>query len=401
MKRVLFVLVIVLVVAALPAEDRRWENPVFESVDLAEAAARQERRRLGPESPLANRLFVSAMLPAADETRFEMESFVITHPSAMHDNPTQRTTVERFTGQLPRQSRTIERRLGRFGFPDLSGLVFCRLVGSVDAFSNLNRASSDRMSRVGGVTYFCRYIVLPLSYVGEEDLRRLEQEATLNPAMDVDATRRRWQRESYASLVNTFRHELVHVHTNSAIGLPSYTNRSLFPVWFHEGTATYLAGDPHSGLSARYQTYQNAFFYLVQRFGVTSMRRFFESVFGGADVATSLDEVFEIESSGELFLRAGRWHAWKRRAVALFWVVGFTIVAAAFRGYNVPVIGALMLVAAASIIVSVLTGLAQHLVGLSGPGAVLAVQLGLISIALALAVRGALRIRRVRHRSGA
>ena len=61
---------------------------------------------------------------------------------------------------------------------------------------------------------------------------------------------RRWQRESYASLVSTFRHELVHVHTNSALGVPDYSDRGRYPTWFHEGTATYLAGDPQTKVVA-------------------------------------------------------------------------------------------------------------------------------------------------------
>ena len=67
------------------------------------------------------------------------------------------------------------------------------------------------MSRVGGVTYYCRYVVLPLSYVSRAALDELRRSAVRNPSLDVSTTVRRWQNESFASLVNTFRHELVHV----------------------------------------------------------------------------------------------------------------------------------------------------------------------------------------------
>ena len=41
------------------------------------------------------------------------------------------------------------------------------------------------------------------------NVRELRRSAALNPSINVDDTIRRWQRESYANLVNTFRHELV------------------------------------------------------------------------------------------------------------------------------------------------------------------------------------------------
>ena len=170
--------------------------------------------------------------------------------------------MERFIQAIPKQQDVLSGRLARFGYPDVPGLVYLRLVGSVDAFSNLNAASSDKMSQVGGVTYYCRYVVLPLSYVGETAIREIRRAAAMNPGINAETTIRQWQTESYASLVNTFRHELVHVHTNSTLDVPSYSDRSAYPTWFHEGTATYLAADPHSGLSETYQEFQELFFFL-------------------------------------------------------------------------------------------------------------------------------------------
>jgi hypothetical protein len=99
-------------------------------------------------------------------TREVVESFLVTHPTAFVRNDVQRRTIERFRKEMPRQRAVLERRLARFGYPELPGMVYCRLVESVDAFADLNTASSDKMTQVGGVTYYCRYVVLPLSYVG-------------------------------------------------------------------------------------------------------------------------------------------------------------------------------------------------------------------------------------------
>jgi hypothetical protein len=389
---------IVCIGALVAAEDRRWENPVFHTAEEAAAAAEAELVEMGPESPAALRLFVESVLPRSGNARSTVDRFVVTHPLSVRSSPTQRRTVERFEAEMPRQRRVVERRLARFGYPELPGLVYCRLVGSVDAFAGLNETSSDRMSRVGGVTYYCRYVVLPLSYVGTDNLRELQRSAALNPGLDVDATLQRWERESFASLVNTFRHELVHVHTNSALDVPAYSDRSRYPTWFHEGSATYLAGDPHSGLSGQYREYQKALFYLVQRFGVRRLQRFYGSVLGGHDVVGALAGVYAIAGSDELFRRSSRWSRTKNLVHSGLWIVALGLVAMAFRGSDLPVIGWLMVLLSAGLAFSLATGLAQHLFGLHGTGAVLLAQLVLGTLAALAGVKGVLRIRR--HSAG-
>ncbi len=158
--------------------------------------------------------------PSSDITGEAVGNMLITHPTAFVHNPVQQQTIERFRNEMPRQRAVLEERLARFGYPELPGLVYCRLVESVDAFADLGRASTEKMTQIGGVTYYCRYVVLPLSYVGEENLRELRRSAALNPSINVDDTIRRWQRESFANLVNTFRHEMVHVHTNTTLDVP-------------------------------------------------------------------------------------------------------------------------------------------------------------------------------------
>jgi len=398
---------IVLLIAACAsgvlAADRGWENPVFLTVEEAVAAAKQNTSVLDHNSSAALQLFVDLTLaegdvggrhPSSANTREVVEQFLITHPTAFVRNDVQRRTIERFQLEMPRQRAVLEKRLARFGYPEMPGLVYVRLVDSVDAFAGLNRASTEKMTQIGGVTYYCRYVVLPLSYVGEENLRELRRSAALNPSLDVDDTIRRWQRDSYANLINTFRHELVHVHTNSALDVPAYSNRGAYPTWFHEGTATYLAADPHSGLSKGYQEFQELFFYLVQRHGVRKLQKFYAGVLGGGGVQAALADVYGISGAEQLFASSSRWHWANGVAKTGLWIVGLVMLIAAFRGADRPYIGFLQVLVGFAIGFTVATGLAEHLYGLRGPGVVLVAKLGFGSGAVVIAVKGIRRIHR-------
>jgi len=407
--RARFLLAVLLAAACsggVSAADRGWENPVFHTAEEAVAAARSYIPRLDHDSPAALRLFVDLTLaegdvdrrhPSSAITREVVESFLITHPTAFIRNSVQRRTIERFRNEMPRQRAVLEKRLARFGYPEMPGMVYCRLVDSVDAFADLNKPSSDKMTQVGGVTYYCRYMVLPLSYVGERNLRELRQSAALNPSLDVDETIRRWQRESFGNLVNTFRHELVHVHTNSTLDVPVYSDRTAYPTWFHEGTATYLAADPHSGLSQTYQEFQELFFYLAQRHGIRQLQAFYADVLGGSDVKSALVDVYAISGTEQLFARSGRWHRAKGVVKTGLWIAALAIVIAAFRGTDRPYIGGLQVLAALALGLAVATGLAEHVYGLRGPGVVLAAKLGLGLVAVFVGVKGVRRIQRHGH----
>jgi hypothetical protein len=391
----------------LSAADRGWENPVFDTVEEAVVAAEKNVSRLADGSPAALRLFVDLTLaegdldgrhPSSAITREVVEGFLITHPTAFVRNEVQRRTIERFRKEMPRQRAVLEKRMARFGYPELPGVVYCRLVGSVDSFAHLNSASTDRMSQVGGVTYYCRYVVLPLSYVGEENIRELRRSAALNPSLDVDETIRRWQRESFANLINTFRHELVHVHTNSTLDVPVYSDRTAYPTWFHEGTATYLAADPHAGLSKGYQEFQELFFYLAQRHGMHKLQTFYTDIFGGSDVKSALADVYQISGTEQLFSRSGRWHRAKEVIKTGFWIAALAVVIVAFRGADLPLIGGLQILTGLALGFAVATGLSEHLYGLRGPEVVLAAKLGFGLIALVVGMMGARRVWRHRNR---
>ncbi len=403
MKTFFHLAVIFLAFAALGAwaEDREWENPVYDTVEEAVAAARSNVSIVDRDSPAALRFFLDFTLgegegvfrhPSSSMTRETVGVFLVSHPTSFVRNKPQRQTVERFIDEVPRQREVLEKRLIRFGFPETPGLVYLRLVESVDAFSDLSGASSDKMTRVGGVTYYCRYIVLPLSYVGEQSVDELRRSAALNPSIDVEDTIRRWQRESFANLTNTFRHELVHVRTNSTLDVPVYSDRMAYPSWFHEGTATYLAADPSSGLSKGYQEFQRLFFFLAQRHGIEKLQDFYAGVFSGNDVNTALAEVYSIAGSDELFKRSSRWYRFKEITKTLLWIAAIAIVIGAFRGGERPYIGALQLLIGAALGLAVATGLAEHLYGLRGPAIVLTVK---VAVGLVAVIIGSAGIRRI------
>jgi hypothetical protein len=392
------------VATTIAAGERSWECPVFNTTEESVAAARRHLSQLDQGSPAALRLFVDLNLaagdipgrhPSTDISRTTISHFLVSYPTIFLHDDVQRQTIERFQKVIPRQQQKVERRLARFGFPELPGLVYLRLVSSVDAFSGLNRAASDRMSRVGGVTYYCRYVVLPLSYIGKDNLRELRRSAG-----DADATLQHWQRQSYANLVSTFRHELVHVHTNSTLGVPAYSDRVSVPTWFHEGTATYLAADPHAGLSERYQEYQSLFFFLVQRYGVRKLHSFYSSILGGSNVRTALSEVYTISGSEQLFMCSNRWHRAKKLISSGFWFVALAIVIITLRGSELPVIGSLQIVLALAMVVAIATGFAEHLYSLNGSAAVLAAKFVIGLLAVTIGLRGVIRVRRYRALTG-
>jgi hypothetical protein len=399
------VLLVAACAGSVSAADRGWENPVFDTVGEAVTVARSHISELDQGSPAALRFFVDFTLtergvdgrhPSSAITGKAIGNLYITHPSSFVHNRVQLQTIERFQNEIPRQRSVLEARLARFGYPELPGLVYCRLVDSVDAFADLGRASTEKMTQIGGVTYYCRYVVLPLSYVGEENLRELRRSAALNPSINVDDTVRRWQRESFANLVNTFRHELVHVHTNTTLDVPAYSDRTAYPTWFHEGTATYLAADPHAGLSEGYQEYQELFFYLAQRYGIRDLQKFYTGVFGGSNVKSALADVFEISGTEQLFARSRRWHRSKEVVKTAFWIAALAIVIAAFRGADRPYIGGLQVLIGVALGIAAATGLAEHLFGLRGPGVVLAAKLCIGFCAAVVAVKGFRRIQKHR-----
>ena len=396
------VVAFLLPVCAASADGRRWENPHFESVEASIEAARALYLHGVPRGARAERLFVELNLTGdevagarelAGTRRAVVEQFVLTYPASVEQNRWARGTLEAFQADLVGQHSTVARRVRRFGYPELDGLVYLKLVDNVDRFAEFFPHSTDPVSRVAGVTVFCRYVLLPLSYISADSLTELDRAALRNPNLDRDTTLRSWQHESYRALINTFRHEMVHVHTNSALDVPHYSDSRRFPTWFHEGTATYLAGDPHAGLSLAYQEYQNLFFYLAERFGVRRLGEFWTVTRSHGQVAEALESVYGIGSHHELADRTITWHQRKQLVRSAVWIVLGGIVLLAVLGVKLPLKGSILLVLAATCGYGTVGGFAERVSGLGGPLAVQLHKLVLAGLAVALAVAGVLAVR--------
>ena len=102
--------------AEAPADDRRWENPVFDSVDEAVAAATTQSRGLDSSSPRALRLFVDMTLAEADSAgslgavgtrRHVVDGLLVTHPAAFDRNEPPLRTIESFLEEVPRQRAVL------------------------------------------------------------------------------------------------------------------------------------------------------------------------------------------------------------------------------------------------------------------------------------------------------
>ncbi len=133
------------------------------------------------------------------------------------------------------------------------GLFFVWIFSSRERFTGLLKLSSE----VGGLTYFCRFILQPRKFSYSHSL----------PNPDLKQFR------------ETFMHELTHAWINSVTGYPG--NQEI-PKWFSEGTAIYLGGNKKiriTGQSTRqlsdeYKDYYDLFKYLKNDFGELKVNNF-------------------------------------------------------------------------------------------------------------------------------
>jgi hypothetical protein len=116
-------------------------------------------------------------------------------------------------------------------------------------------------------------------------------------------------------------------------------------------------------------------------------------------VESALSDIYAISGTEQLFANSSRWHSVKELIKTGFWVVALAIVIAAFRGSDHPHIGALQVLTALAIGFAIATGIAEHLYGLRGPGAVLVAKLAFGVIALVIGGLGLRRIHRHRLRT--
>ncbi len=389
--------------ASPAARGSDWESPIFQEADDAVRAALEALAGTTPGEYSAREMFTLFTLSAAEQpgdSRFEdvrrrmAGSFLVTFPSYLED-PWARRTLEPFLAEVAEEKVDLGRTLGRFGFPALPGLTYLKLVENVDQLQEPGRKTGERSEQIQGVTYFCRYVVIPLSYIRASSLEELRGSA-LSSTVDVDATLREWQRESFRVMLSTFRHEMVHVWTNSSLGPPRYRDRERYPRWFLEGSASFLAADPHAGLSDRYKDYQNLFFYLVERHGVDDLHAFFGRILAGASARESLEETYGIVSTSELRERQARWHGGKGMVSSVLAITLLIVVLAAFASRRLPILGSLQLWLAVTLAYGTFSGFCQVTQALNGATAVLTQQTVLAAGALFLGFRG---LRSVRRRS--
>ena len=379
-----------------------WENPVFDEAGDAVRAALDALAETSPGESSPREMFTLFVVSSAerpgdprfDAVRRTVDSFLVTFPADLEDFAAMRT-LDSFLDEVADEKAKIRRTLGRFGFPPLQGLTYLKLVGNVESLQGAQAPASEPGPQTQGVTYFCRYVVLPLSYVTAGNLERLRS-STLDPGVDVNTTLRAWERESFKTMLRTFRHEMVHVWTNSTLAPPRYSDRQRYPRWFLEGSASFLAADPHAGLSERYQDYQNLFFYLAERHGVAALQAFFGRILGGASVVESLEATYAIAGRGDLRQRQGRWHAAKDTVRALLAISLLLIVLAALGWRRLPVFGSLQLWLAVTLGYATFSGFCDVTQALNGATAVRIQQAILGAGALLFAVRGLRSVRRAR-----
>ena len=405
MKRSLTSLFLLWLLASPAAGANEWENPVFEEADAAVRAALAvlEESKSGEYSP--REMFTLFTVAAADQTgdarfsnvrRREVGSFLVTMPAYLEDNSKARRTLESFLDEVEDEKIRIGKTVARFGYPSLPGLTYLKLVENVEELQDGNQPASGRSEQVQGLTYYCRYVVIPLSYITPQSLEQLRGSA-LDPNLDVGATLRRWERDSFRVMVSTFRHELIHVFTNSSLGPPRYRDRERHPTWFLEGSAAFLAGDPHAGLSERYKGYQNLFFYLVESHGVTALHDFFARILEGASVRESLATTYGIQDSRDLRQRQERWQSRQQAVSTVLAIALLLVVVLTLAARWLPVFGSLQLWLAATLTNGAFSGFCENTQALNGAAAVRVQQAILVAIALFLAVRGVRSIRRSRR----
>ncbi len=385
---------------AFPAAGDDWENPVFDDPEEAVAAALAALAEEAAEPSHPRRFFTLFTLAADDrpgDPRFEdvrrrqVASFLVTFPAFLED-PAARRALEPFLAEVEDETRRLERTLERFTFPNLTGLTYLKLVENVGELQGPVPPGGSS-AQIGGVTYYCRYVVLPLSYISAGSLEQLRSSA-LDPGVDVDATLRQWERDSFREMITTFRHEMIHVWTNVSLGPPRYRDRERYPRWFKEGAATFLAADPHEGLSERYQGYQDLFFYLVERHGVDAMREFFERILAGASVRESLEQTYGIRGGSELRTQQQSWHGVKYIVNTVLVLALLIIVLVAFRSRRVPIFGSLQLWLAVTLAYNTFSGFCQLTQALNGTAAVVAQQAVFGAGAAYFAFRGLRSVRR-------
>jgi len=383
-----------------------WKNPVYrtaaESVAAAVAVAGDSQGLPDPDRDL----FVRFNLADGDRpgtvpigvVRRVQDDVIVTWGRRLERHPVAAPALREVLDRLKRERRRVARRADRLGVPAFRGLLYCRLLADLDDVAGITKDpqdANDPGARVAGFTTNCRYVVVPVSTVSLGDLARLEARAALDPRIDMPGTLVSWREESLRRVGGILRHEIAHVHVNSALGAELYADRTHAPVWFHEGVATWLSGETEATLSRDYRHYFGVFVYLAERHGVRHLTRFVERVVRDHQpAAAAIRAEYDAQSYDDLSRAADRWRAWHHNVAVAFTLAFLVLVIQAFRGRRFPFLALTSVLAGLFCLYHVAAGTVAGACGVDGVLAVRFLEAVLSVAGLWLLVGGVLRLRR-------
>lgn len=370
-----------------------WHNPVYPDAGSSVAAAIAAAEFPAAAQSRALELFISSNLAegdapglAAGVVREVFDDLILTHAATHLDRPFTRDAFRSVVPKIPAERRRTVRLLRIFGFPDLDGLVYLRLVDHVGEFAGM---TTEDGARIGGVAIFCRYIVLPLVNFTPGELDHISRSAP-----DRANTVARLFSDSHRNTLSTLRHELVHVHANSALGYPAYLTRTANPTWFAEGAATFLGDNPRAMLSLEYRHFQDQFVFLAGRYGVARMARFFRDALADKDVEKALARNFGLADAEALAAATERWSRLRTNLGLALTMAFIALLILSFGRRRFPTRAVLWLLICVAAVGWVLLGYAEDFqAARGGPVAVMAFKV----LAFALAAAAAWRAWRSLH----
>jgi len=384
-----------------------WKNPVCrtasESVAAAVAAAADTAGLPDPDRDLFVRFNLAdgdrpGTVPTGVVRRVQGDA-IVTWGRQVETHPVAAPALRQVLELLEREHRRMARRADRLGIPAFRGFLYCRLLADLDEVADVARPHpDDARATVAGLTTNCRFVIVPVSTLSLADLARLQARAALDASIDVPGTLASWREESLRRVAGILRHEIAHVHVNSALGAALFADRTRVPEWFHEGLATWLSGETEATLGQDYRQYVGVFVYLAERHGLRRLARFVERVVRNHEpAAASIRAEYGAQSYDNLSRAADRRRSC-HHGVAMAFTLAFLFLAIqAFRGRRIPFLGLTGVLAGLFCFYHLAAGTVAGARGVDGIVAVRVFEAGLGGAGLWLFVGGALRLARQRR----
>jgi hypothetical protein len=334
--------------------------------------------------------------PAPGVTRRVLDDVIVTWDRRLEYHPIAGPALKDVLLRLTEERNLARRRLKRLGLPAMSGLVYCRLVADIDELAELMDQPGSQKARVMGLTAGCRYVFLPVSHVTTSDVDGLVRRAKMPlQDIDVDRTLAAWRQESLRRVAGTLRHELVHVHVNSALGPALYSDGARVPLWFHEGVATWAAADAESVLSREYQDYLRAFVYLAERHGLPAFSKFVARVVADRQPASAvMRSQFGLSSWEELTAAANRWRGWRGNVAVAFTLAFLLCIVQELRRREFPFQASVTIILGVFCLYHLAAGTAVGVFGVDGLVAVRFSETALGALGVWVTYRGVRRLAR-------